>query len=273
MDFSEKQTIVCYIDKVKALFYQDIDGSMLQMNFPPDVITDQELTSREKLENLIEQFLETNKFVKGNIIFIYAQDIIIEKDFPDELPGNMNDEIQKFIDMVPFEEVLSKIYKLNKKTKVVAINHEIYNSIRNIFTKGNFLVIGVIPSTVLQETFSELSTNIDLAFIASKIYSLKQYSMINDEQLNKLSIKEKPSIKKEENIRLRIMIIVFAILLFILLVLIMIKLFPNNPAKNLPVAKPPLSPTQTAPAVNQPSIPIIQPSISTPSGSEYKLQR
>ena len=68
MDFSEKQTIVCYIDKNKALFYQDMDGSMLQMDFPPDIISDQNLPVG-KNEHFIESFLETNKLEK-EILFL-----------------------------------------------------------------------------------------------------------------------------------------------------------------------------------------------------------
>lgn len=268
MDFSEKQITVCYIDRNKALFYQDVDGSMLQMDFPPDIISDQELTGREKLEHLIESFLETNKLGKGNIIFIYAPDITIDKDFPDELAENKNEEIQKFIDMIPFEEVLSKTYKLNKKTKVVAINQEIYDSIRNIFEKKNFLVLGIIPSTVLQETVAELSTNIDLAFIANKIYSLRQYSMVSSGELSNQNAKEKIGLKKQ-NIRMYALIIVFAILLFILIILVTTKLFPKNSSKNLPVMQPPVSPIPSIPVVNTKSIPIIQPSISSPSGSGF----
>ena len=267
MDFSEKQTIVCYIDKDKALFYQDVDGSMLQMDFPPDIISDQELTGREKLEQLIKSFLETNKLGKGNIIFIYAPNVTIEKDFPDELARNKNEEIQKFIDMIPFEEVLSKIYKLNKKTKVVTINQEIYKSIKNIFEKKNFLVLGIIPSTVLQEAVAELSMNIDLAFIASKIYSLRQYSMVNDGELKNENTKEKPASKKQ-NIRIYFLLAVFAILLFVLIIILIINLFPKNSSKNLPVLEPPLSPTPTVPVVNRESIPVTQPSISSPSGSD-----
>ena len=266
MDFSEKRTIVCYIDKNKALFYQDVDGSMLQMNFPPDIISDQELTGREKLEHLIESFLETNKLEKGNIIFIYAPDIAIEKDFPDELAGNKNEEIQKFIDMIPFEEALSKIYELNKKTKVVAINQEIYESIKNTFEKKNFLVLGIIPSAVLQETVAELSMNIDLAFIANKIYSLRQYSMVSGGELSNQNTKEKSGLRKQ-NIRMYVLIIVFVILLFILITLVITNLFPKNSSKNLPVFKPPLSPTPSVPVVNPKSTPAIQPSISSPSGS------
>lgn len=271
MDFSEKQIIVCYIDNDKALIYQSTIGSISQINFPLDVISDRELTSREKFEQLIESFLETNKLGKGNVIFIYAPNVTIEKDFPDELAGNKNEEIQKFIDMIPFEEVLSKIYKLNKKTKVVAINQEIYESIKNIFEKKNFLVLGIIPSTVLQETVAELSMNIDLAFIANKIYSLKQYSMVNDGELNNQNAKEKSGFKKQ-NIRTYVLIIVFVILLFILVILVITKLFPKNSSKNLPVMQPSLSPTPSVPVVNQPATPVIQPSISTPSGSDTQLQ-
>ena len=270
MDFSEKQTIVCYIDKNKALFYQDVGGSMLQMNFPQNIISDQEFTDREKLEQLIESFLETNKLGKGNVIFIYAPDVTIEKDFPDELAGDRNEEIQKFIDMIPFEEVLSKIYKLNKKTKVVAVNQEIYESIKNVFEKKNFLVLGIIPSVVLQEVVAELSTNIDLAFIANKIYSLKQYSMGSNGEFKNENIKEKPSLAKKQNIRIYVLI-VFAILLFILIILVT-NLLPKNPSKNLPVVQPPISPTPSVPAVNPKSIPVIQPSTSTPSGSGTQLQ-
>jgi len=272
MDFSEKQTIVCYIDKNRALFYRDVDDSILQMDFPPGIISDQELTGREKLEHLIESFLETNKLGKGNIIFIYAPDITIEKDFPDELAENKNEEIQKFIDMIPFEEVLSKIYKLNKKTKVVAINQELYESIKNIFAKLNFLVLGIIPSTVLAETVTELSMNIDLAFIANKIYSLKQYSMVNDEELKNDNTKEKPSLAKKQKVRLYFLLSIFAILLFVLIIILTINLLPKNSAKNLPVLQPPLSPTPSISAVNQPATQVIQPSINSASGSSVQLQ-
>ena len=240
------------------------------MDFPPDTISDQELTGREKLEHLIESFLETNKLEKGNIIFIYAPDIAIEKDFPDELAGSKNDEIQKFVDMIPFDEVLSKIYKLDKKTKVVAINQAVYESMKNIFAKKNFLVLGIIPSTVLQETVAELSTNIDLAFIANKIFSLKQYSIVNEGELINQNAKEKSGLKKR-NIRMYVLVIVFAILLFILIILVTAKLFPKNSSKDLPVFKPTLSPTPTASVINPKSIPVLQPSISTPSGSNINF--
>ncbi len=271
MDFSEKQVIVCYIDNNKALIYQSAIGSILQINFPPDVISDQELVNRGKFEQIIESFLEANKLEKGIIIFIYPPGITIEKDFPDELTGNKNEEIQKFIDMVPFEEVLSKIYKLNRKTKVVAINQEIYESMKNIFSNKKFLVLGVIPSTVLQETVEELSKNIDLAFIANKIYSLKQYSIVNEGELSNQNAKEKSGLKKQ-NIRGYVLIIIFVILLFILIILAVIKLFPRSSSKDLPVMQPPFSPTPTVPITNQPSISAAQPPISSPSGSSIKPQ-
>lgn len=270
MDFSEKQIMVCYIDKNKALFYKDPDGSILQMDFLPEIISDQELTDRQKLEHLIESFLEANKLVKGNIIFIYSPDITIEKDFPDEIVGNKNDEIQKFIDMIPFEETMSRIYKLNKKTKIVAVNQALYESMKNIFKKKNFSVLGIIPSTILQETTAELSMNIDLAFIANRIDSLKQYNIVNEDQPSNQNTKEKSGIKKR-NIRMYGLIIVFAMLLFILIVLVVINLLSKNSPKELPVLRPPAFPTPTLPVVNQSATPMIQPPISSPSGSNINF--
>jgi len=267
MDFSEKQIIVCYIDKGKALIYQSTIGSISQINFPPDVISDQELINRETFEQLIESFLETNKLEKGNVIFIYSPNITIEKDFPGELAESKNEQIQKFINMIPFEETLSKIYKLDKKIKVVAVNQKMYESIKNIFAKKNFLVLGIIPATVLAETFAELSMNIDLAFIANKIYSLKQYSMVNDGELKNENTKEKPSLAKKQKVRMYFLLFVFAILLSALIIILIINLLPKNSSKNLPVMQPPFSPTPSVPVVNPKSTPVIQPSINSASGS------
>ncbi len=270
MDFSEKQTIICYIDRNKILFYKDIDGSMLQMDFPPNVVSDQELNSREKLEHLIETFIDANKLEKGNILFIFASDMSIEKDFPDELAEKKNEEIQKFIDMIPFEEVLSKTYTLNKKTKTIAINQEIYESIKSIFAKRGYFLAGIIPSAVLQETFPELSANIDLAFIAGKIFSLKQYSMAEVNEPKKEDPKEKPVSKKPKT-RIYLLVSVFAILLFILIAMVVINLLPEDSPKDLPTVQTPISSAPTLPVINQPEVSIIEPSIGTPSGSDNEL--
>ena len=271
MDFSEKHTTVCYIDKDKALFYKDADGSMLKMDFPADLISDQELINGDAFERFIESFLEINKLEKGNVIFIYSPNVTIEKDFSGELTEKMDDEIQKFIDMVPFEETLSKIYKLDKKIKVTAVNGSIYESIKNVFKKRDFLVLGIIPSSVLQETVADLSMNLDLAFIANKVYFLKQYSMVNDEELKNENTKEKPPLAKKQKVRLYFLLFVFCILLFVLVIMLVIKFLPKNPPKNLTVM-PPISPTPMVPVVNQPLMPEIQPPISTPSGSGIQLE-
>ena len=119
---------------------------------------------------------------------------------------------------------------------------------------------------MLQERFTELSSNIDLAFIASKIYSLKQYYIVDEGKLINQDTKEKSGLKKQ-NTRMYILIVIFAILLFIFIILVITKFFPKNSSRDLPIMQPLPSPTPSIPAVNQPSAPVLQPSISSPSGS------
>ena len=113
--------------------------------------------------------------------------------------------------------------------------------------------------------------NIDLAFIASKIYSLKQYSMVSEGELSNQNTKRKIWFKKQ-NIRMYALIIVFVILLFVLIILVITKSFSKNSSKTFQFMQPPISPAPTVSVIDQPSTPVIQQPISSPSGSGTQLQ-
>lgn len=267
MDFSNRQTIVCYIDTNKILFYQGATGSILALEFPPEVLSYLDLLHEGKFVQLIELFLEQNKLEGNSVVLIYSSTAIFEKDFEQTQEGKEDAEIQKFIDMVPFEDVLSKIYKLNKKIKVVALNNRVYESIRTAFEKGKFLIYAVIPVSVLQETFSELAENIDLGFILSKIDSVKQYSMINGSVSSNPTLEKKPEAKKQ-NKRLYVLGGIFGILILILIVLVITSLSSNNSSKKTPgVIAPTLSPRPTILETSKnENLPPVTETSSTPSG-------
>ena len=268
MDFSNRQNIACYIDSDKILFYQGASGSLIQLDFPPDVLSYLDLLRKEKFEELIESFLEQNKLSGENTILIYSSAAAFEKDFEESQAGKDDTEIQKFIDIVPFEDVLSKTYKLNKKVKVVAVNNRVYESIRSVLEKRNFLIYAVIPGSVLQETFSELAQNMDLGFILKKIDSIKQYSMINGSSPSNPALEKKPEGKKQ-NKRLYALGGMFAILLLILIIFVAIILSSKSDStRPSGIIAPPLSPKPTILETSENNaIPASIDAISTPSAS------
>lgn len=57
--------------------------------------------------------------------------------------------MQTFIDVVPFDEIASKSYKIDKITKLVVTNKSLYEVMVRILNKLNFIVDSVVPITVI----------------------------------------------------------------------------------------------------------------------------
>lgn len=230
----KRQVLVVFVDNNKILFYIKDTKNNLQLNLSSDVISDLELLSRDKFEQLVDTFFQTDslKGVEFDVILVFSQATTFEKDFEDDATKIKYEEIQKFLDMVPFEDVLSNTYKINKKTKVVAVNRVLYDVTHLALEKNKAYVSLVIPMVVLAETNPELSNNVDLAFIAARSESFKQYGLIDinegdfeNEQKNSIGIKKK-------DVRLSALFGVFSLLLVILIFLIYTTFFGSKTNKS-----------------------------------------
>lgn len=242
MAFEKKQTAVVYVDTDKVFFYTGKTGDIFRLDFPSNVISDLDLVSEEKLIQLIDSFCKTNNLegTKFETILVFSTGSIFEKDFTDEIKEE-NTQIQQFIDIVPFEDVLSKTYKLNKKTKVVVVNKALFEALKNALEKKNFSISLVLPYSVLQEINTELTSSINLAFIASKIDSYKQYNL-NDYENKNPNNKIKASDSKNQNKRVYVLVGIFILLLIVLGFLIISTLSsessPKKGAEVLPILTP-----------------------------------
>lgn len=242
MAFAKKQTAVVYIDTDKALFYTGKTVDIFRLDFPSNVISDLDLVSEEKLTELIDSFCKTNNLegTKYETTLVFSTGSVFEKDFADENKEE-NTQMQQFIDIVPFEDVLSKTYKLDKKTKVVVINKTLYEALKNALEKKNFSISSVLPYSVLQEINTELANSVNLAFIAGKIDSYKQYNL-NDSENNNSNNKIKTNDSKKQNKRVYILIGIFILLLILLGVLVISTLSPQQSSKKGTVVLPTLTP-------------------------------
>ncbi|OGH06745.1 MAG: hypothetical protein A2171_01785 [Candidatus Levybacteria bacterium RBG_13_35_9] len=263
MDFTKRPIVVIYIDKNKALFYFENTKQTLQLDIPQSVISDLDLLSKEQLEQVINSFFQSNnlKEVKLDAIIVFSQTSAFEKDLAQELPQDKREtEIQKFIDIVPFEDVLSKTYVLNKKTKVVAINKSLFEAMLSIFKQKNIFIFSIVPFSVLQELNSELLHSVNLTYIASKANSFNQYSLISEgEEVSEGSTKKTSFIQKQ-NIRIYVLIGIFLTLLLVLVVLVITTFFPAGKPQKSQIILPTITPTKT------PTVEEIFPTAS-PSGN------
>ena len=219
---AKRQSAVVFVDSDKILFYAKNTKNYLQQDLPLDVISDLEIVGRDKLDQLIDTFFqaESLKNIEFDVILVFSQQTTFDKDFEDNATKVKYEEIQRFLDMVPFEDILSNTYKINKKTKVIAVNKILYDALHIALERNKAYISLVIPIAVLVETNPEFANNIDLALIAAKVESLKQYGLI-DVNGGSLERERKNSIGiKKKDVRLYLLVGVMALLFIILLVLI-----------------------------------------------------
>jgi len=246
-----EHTCIIYLQQDKFDFYLPSLGKVIEFRFVPEIIKDLEVINVVLLENLIKLFIANNKITPTELVIVLSDNVCFIKDFvlpvaPPQLSQEQNeqvggvvhtpritadvldDQIKHFIEHVPFENVVSKTFPMGNGTKVVAVNGELYESIKTAFEKSGFKINMVLPGVVFANNLSS-KTLLDVP--SAKIF-LQESESLGDNNLlakmphmsevkqnneNEISEKEKKPNKKSKK-RLYAMLGVFAILIVIMIV-------------------------------------------------------
>ena len=140
--FNNKQGVI-YLDRIYFDYFDNSLSASIRFDFSP-YVTNLEITNREELQNQLRLFIENNKLLPSNIVVILSENVLFVKGVP-EGTENLDEEIEKFSDNVPFERVNTKSYKLDNGTLLVATNKDLYSSLQEVFEKKNFSFEAIIP--------------------------------------------------------------------------------------------------------------------------------
>lgn len=232
----KKPAGIFYLETNRGFFYDQTMASPIAIEFPPDIISDLEVVSKKKLETAIQVFLNTYKIVPKSIVILLSPNVTFDKDFT---VGSvqMDKNIQEFLDLVPFQDYISRQSKFPGKIKLVAANRDLTDTIKDSFADMEFAVSAIIPLSFCLEIIPQLKINLDLALILEKIPELRAYSLTSEIIIPEGSQKK----EKKDNKNLFMMIGVLAFL-FLILFFVIYK-FVLSPAK-----PPAIVPTTTTSA-------------------------
>src|SRR4051794_9574314 len=98
-------TSIAFLDKLRMDFFLKDSQAVLHLEFAQTIMHDLEIINKDDLVALLKKFLEVNKIPVGDIIIILSDNLFFMKDFP-PLPLNQQKlEVEKYIDIVPFENI------------------------------------------------------------------------------------------------------------------------------------------------------------------------
>ena len=259
---SKKPTGVFYVDGNRAFYYEQSISSPLSTAIPPEAVSDLEVIDKKKLDVAIQAFLSTHKLPPKNIIILLSTQVTFDRDFTQSSVDVMKN-IDEFLELVPFESILSKKSVFSGRTKVVAANKELCESIKVGFQKSGFIVQGVYPLSLLLEIMPSLQSNLDLAMVIGKVPDMKNFNLIPAYDMPVNVQKE----EKQSKSRLFVLAGLFGLLLILLVFFVYKNLIaPSREVKRLPAPKlKPIAPIITPIPVSTESAQTNSLDVATPS--------
>lgn len=264
---SKKPTGVFYIDRNKAFYFELSLSSPIALEIPTDILANFELMNKKKLTILLNNFIKSYNLPSKNIVLLLSVQVTFDKEFPHgsiEVQKN----IQEFLELVPYEEILDKKIISSGKTKVVATNKEVCDALKQTFIAHGFLVTGIYPLTQVMESVPQLKQNLDLSLFVNKISDLKALNLAPVVEAAMRSSSSSLALNKDKSNKSRLILLV-AVFAFLIVILGYV-IYANVIAPGEEVQSN-ILPTPTIMPVTPTSIPDVAPVTEIPIEDEATL--
>lgn len=246
MDTTKKQSGILYTEKNKAVLYVTGAQNPMVMQFPRDIVKHLEIVDETKFQQLIVHFLVRHELKPMNLLIVLGSDITFEKELDNTPLSLLHVEEEKFLDIVPFHQIITKTFRINGKAYIIASNRSFTDKLIDTLHEESFSVLGVVPFSMMHIKLPELKTHADLPQLLKKIDTFKHYNLhVELEQQERKITYNVPSLKHPQFIAL---ISVFILLLVILVIQVYTQFLsvqskPKTTPKTIPVIKVLSTPT------------------------------
>ncbi len=264
----KKQSGVIYLDRSGFAFYEKALPKILTFPFQPATVTNLDVLDKEILNTQIKEFISLNKIKPATLIIILSTGVLFEKILPETQEQQKLDEVKKFLENMPFENVSTITYKLEKGYRIIAMNRDFYDTIKRSFETEGFTIGAVIP------VFS-LGKDIDLSrgmsgetgkLILKKFESVRPENYVIHRDEKEETDENRIVTFGKKNKRLSVLLVVFA-LLFIALIAFIINGMTQKPNKNTTGIKNTTIPTSVA----TPTISLVETTASPSSTIQSEI--
>ena len=186
-----------------------------------------EIINVEEFRKQIKAFIEANRVLAADIIIVLSADVLFEKDIQTQDPNIQVQETQKFLDLVPFDSISTKVIPGQGGVRIIAVNRNLVDVLKASFEEMEFLVDGMVPYEALDQTLWGInSLNIETSkTIVGQFDSLKEASFDFERSENKIAPKADLQKDTKGKIpRVYFMLGVFVLLLVILILIIVVRI-------------------------------------------------
>lgn len=197
-------------------------SSVLRFDFIPSLVRDMEVVNPSLFEEQIKGFIETDNLSPSEMVILLSDNVQFVKDFTSVLQDQQDTEeeqVQAFVDTVPFENTSAKVFQFETGKKIIAVNQDLYETIKNAFQKLGFSITFVVPSFIIDPAMGGLTQDAITA-VFKRAGEFKEFNLITETVVETQPKNTAPTNKRKINIRLVISIGVFLVLIAILVAVV-----------------------------------------------------
>lgn len=257
----QKNIFIIYLDRNKFDCMMQNQIVPVRYDFPPHTVKDFEVLNKDALYSEIHIFLTTHHISSCSVIIILSNNVIFEKDLSEDKSDQSSDATTLFLERIPYETIMHRTIKFDKKTKIVATNKMYLDLLKDAFEKDQCKVLLMIPEFVVGDLISQKGLDtVAIKKIISKMDSLKQYDLSHLPYVqNSAQSHEEPSAMPEKKSHMRLIMLLFV---FILLIGILVVLFfISQKSSKKTIQKPSVKQNQLTPSPASTTI-ILTPEIT-----------
>ncbi|PIR42715.1 hypothetical protein CO058_00650 [candidate division WWE3 bacterium CG_4_9_14_0_2_um_filter_35_11] len=161
LPFSKKSGLL-YVKRDKAQLYVVGSSSSIEVVFDSAVFENLEVKDKDAFESSIKEIIQRIASKNISILIVLSSDIVFRKDMSKISDGELDQEINKFIDAIPMDNdsLDYRIMPVETGVAVVATNTMIYNIARDAVESLGSNVIAIVPAAFFGVTTSDITLNV-----------------------------------------------------------------------------------------------------------------
>lgn len=152
---------------------------------PNTVVSNMEVLNKDAIYTLVTDWLKQRPHTSASIIWLLSPEICFEHTFTSSEQDKVDSETLQFLDLVPFENVVSRAYNSSEGKQIIATNKDLIMSLVQAFSLQGYNTKAVVPSRLVQAD-SVLTSEVERLAI-KRNYELARESLIAPTQTSALT--------------------------------------------------------------------------------------
>lgn len=183
--FNQKSLLVLFIDRMGIQIFGGTLPSIVSVQIPETIVKDWEVVSKDSLYSLIKQWVKQYSLTGSQIVFVFSENVYMEKQFLMTEQSQVETEILKFFDMVPYESIWSKVYPVKNGKRAIALNKGFYDGIHQGFLLQGLPTKTIIPAFALgQHEKKHVLDQALYTYIIENVDQLSKFSVLDAQESN-----------------------------------------------------------------------------------------